>query len=176
MAKIEIPYTQHLDVTFERMNSGGILLMTRDRSGRANPMTVGWGTVGVVWGRHVFCVLVRPSRYSFECLEANPDFTVNVQPADRADIVEYCGTHSGRRVDKCKELGLSVIPSKLVKTPIIEECNLHYECKVIHKNDILLDHLHPPIIDEYYPKRDNHRVYFGEILRALKDERMVGAD
>ena len=52
--------------TMESMSSGGLLLVAGTKG---NPMTIGWGTVGIIWHLPVFVVLVRPSRYTFEFME-----------------------------------------------------------------------------------------------------------
>ena len=159
--------------TNERMAHEGILLASLDASGKLNPMTIGWGVFGTIWGRPMFAVLVRPSRYTYGCIEETGDFTVNVQPANRRDIVDLCGTVSGRDHSKTSELGLTPLPSRHIKSPGIAECPLIFECKVIHKNDIIPNELPEDIMREYYPEGDFHRVYFGRILAASVDRRFL---
>ena len=65
MAKVTIPYTDFFAETMRRMRDDGLLLVTTDAGGKPNVMTIGWGTIGSIWGRPVFVVLVRPSRYSY---------------------------------------------------------------------------------------------------------------
>ncbi|NQS90351.1 flavin reductase, partial [Patescibacteria group bacterium] len=71
-----------------------------------------------------------------------------------------------------KEKGLTCIPGKNVKSPIIEECVLHYECRVLHKNDIMPARVPQNVTSEYYPQRDYHRIFFGEILSVLADSKV----
>ena len=54
------------------------------------------------------------------------------------------------------------MPGRKVKSPIIEQCVIHYECKVVHKNDVLKDKLADAITS--YPAGDYHTIYYGEIL------------
>ncbi len=162
--KVEISYTDYLKETFDVMGKTGLLLVSVDAQGKPNAMTIGWGTVGIIWGKPIFIVLVRPSRYTYGLIEETDDFTVNVPSADMSDIVAFCGTESGRDYDKFAEKGLVAIPGKKVKSPIIEQCVIHYECKVVHKNDVLKDKLASDIISAFYPGGDFHTVYFGEIL------------
>jgi flavin reductase (DIM6/NTAB) family NADH-FMN oxidoreductase RutF len=109
-------------------------------------------------------VLVRPSRYTYKLIEETGEFTVNIVPPKLKEVVQYCGTVSGRDHDKFKEKQLTAIPSKKVKTPIIKECILHFECRVVHKSDLIPSELEKAIITTLYPKGDFHRIYFGEIL------------
>jgi flavin reductase (DIM6/NTAB) family NADH-FMN oxidoreductase RutF len=47
---------------------------------------------------------------------------------------------------------------------MIKECLLHFECRVVNKNDLIPSELKTSIIPALYPKGDFHRIYFGEIL------------
>lgn len=173
MAKIEVPYTQALDVTLERLTRGGLLLASLNETGKPNTMTVGWGTAGVIWSKPIFVVLVRPSRYTFGCIEATVDFTVNVPAPGMEQITELCGTVSGRDRDKFAECGLTAVPGKRVKSPTIGECDISYECVVVHRNDIIAEHLTEEIMRSAYPNADFHRVYYGEILTTLAKESLL---
>jgi flavin reductase (DIM6/NTAB) family NADH-FMN oxidoreductase RutF len=166
-------YPQLARTTHERMANEGILVASLDSSGKLNPMTIGWGVFGWIWGRPVYTVLVRPSRYTYGCLEATGDFTVDVQPADRRDIVDFCGTVSGRDQDKMSELDLTPLPSRHVSSPGIAQCPIVFECAVIHKNDVLPPELDGGIAGEYYPEGDFHRVYFGQILNISVERKLL---
>lgn len=162
--KVEAGYTDYLKETFNVMGKTGLLLVSTDAAGKPNAMTIGWGTIGIIWGKPIFIVLVRPSRYTHGLMEQTEDFTVNVPSADLADVVAFCGSASGRDHDKFSEKGLVAVPGKKVKSPIIEQCVIHYECKVVHKNNVLKDKLAGEIISSAYPRGDFHTIYYGEIL------------
>jgi flavin reductase (DIM6/NTAB) family NADH-FMN oxidoreductase RutF len=150
--------------TNDRMTREGILVAAPDIHGKLNPMTIGWGVFGLIWGRPLFQVLVRPSRYTYECIERAGDYTVNVLPADFAEAVTFCGTHSGRDVDKMAQLDLTLLPSKHIRSAGIGEANIVFECTVVHHNDVQQPAFPDEIISNYYPDGDFHRVYFGQIL------------
>lgn len=169
MAKIEVSYTGYLKETIKMLRHGGLLLASTDAEGNPNAMTIGWGSIGTIWAKPIFIVLVRPSRYTYNLIEITSDFTVNVPTPELADEVSYFGTVSGRDQNKFKEKGLTVIPSKKVKSPIIEECAINYECKVVHKNDVIPDDLVDEIRNSIYRQGNFHRIYFGEILAVYAD-------
>ena len=50
--------------------------------------------------------------------------------------------------------------------PVVAECPLVYECRVVHFNDVLPPNLAEEIRQGAYPKGDFHRIYWGEILAA----------
>jgi len=170
MAKVDIEYTDCLSEMLDLLQSPGLLLASADAAGKPNTMAIGWGTIGIIWGKPIYCVLVRPSRFTFGLMEETNDYTVNVPYPDMADIVEYCGTVSGRDHDKFAEKGLTAVQGRKVKSPIIEECAIHYECKVVHKNKVVPAELTQEILDSAYPSGDFHTVYFGEIVAAYADE------
>ncbi len=118
-------------------------------------------------------MLVRPSRFTYKLIEETGEFTVNVVPPKLKEVVQYCGTVSGRDYDKFKEKKLTAIPSKKVKTPIIKECILHFECRVVSKNDLIPSELEKSIINTFYAKGDFHRVYFGEILACQYESKSL---
>ena len=172
MAKDSIQYTDYFAETMLRMREDGLLLVGAMPDGTPNTMTIGWGTIGSIWGRPIFTVLVRPSRYTYDFMEANTDFTVNVPPTtkDMSDIVAFCGTVSGKTTDKFKAMDLIATPGQKVNAPIIEQCVIHYECRTLQRNDLDPEAMVPDIRESAYGSGDYHRVYYGEILAAYADE------
>jgi len=170
MPKIEAHYTDYLAETLGVASREGILLVSQDVCGKPNAMTIGWCTAGIIWGRPILTILVRPSRYTYGLLEATGDFTVNVMPRELKEVVDFCGTVSGRDHDKFAEKKITAIPGRKVRSPIIGEGVIHYECRILYKSDLPDDALEKPIRDQFYPKGDYHRVYYGEILAAYADE------
>jgi len=162
--KVEASPIDYLEETIQKLKHPGLLLVSADADGKPNAMTIGWGTIGVIWGKPIFIVLVRPSRYTYKLMEQADDFTVNVPSADMGDVVAFCGSKSGRDYDKFAEKGLTAVPGRSVKSPIIDQCVIHYECKVVHKNDVLKDKLAEKIISSAYASGDFHTIYYGEIL------------
>ncbi len=166
MALREIEAFGNLDNTLVRMKTGGLLLSSADADGVPNVMTIGWGNAGIVWGRPVFVVYVRPSRFTFRNIEATGQFVVCVPTEDMADLCLSCGQVSGRDVDKFQEFGLTAEPAATVNAPLIGECVRHYECRVVHRNDVSDAAIDPEIRADAYPRGDLHRVYYGQILRT----------
>jgi flavin reductase (DIM6/NTAB) family NADH-FMN oxidoreductase RutF len=169
MAKNLVDYKNCLEETLKAFREDRVLLVTKGKQGPPNAMAIGWGTVGIIWGKPIFMVMVCPSRYTYKLIEESRDFTVNIVPAKLKDVVQFCGTVSGRDHNKLEEKQLTVIPSLKVKTPIIGECILHYECQIVYKNDLVPSELAESIRPALYPKGDFHRLYFGEILACQRE-------
>ena len=164
----EAKWNEHIDILKDALSGSGAFLVALDKAGRANPMTIGWGQVGIVWSRPIFTVLVRKSRYTYSCLLEAPDFTVNVPALGTlSEELLFCGTKSGRDVDKAAACGLTMEQAQKVLTPIVSECFLHYECKtVVRKQLSAVDFSDPEILDEYYQDNDHHMIVIGEIVAA----------
>ena len=149
----------------------GILLTTK-ADGKVNTMTIGWGHIGIEWGKPIFVAYVRESRYTKQMLEANGEFTVNV-PIGSIDgkILGYCGTKSGRDTDKIADLGLTLEAPEVISVPGIQELPLTLECRVIYKQKQDLSAIPENILTRYYPAdetgyQDYHYAYYGEIVSA----------
>jgi len=155
--------------TVDMMAKHGLLLCSVGSDGKPNVMAIGWMTGGIIWGRPILCVFVRPSRYTYSRLEEVGEFTVNVLPPEFKEAVDYCGTVSGRTKDKFAETGLKPVTAQKVKVPVIEQGIVHYECVVVHKNDVQPQFLAKEIAESAYPQGNYHRVYFGEIVAAYAD-------
>jgi len=166
MERREIAYADAFQETMTRLRGDGLLLASTKRSGESNLMTIGWGAIGTIWKTPKFLVLVRPSRYTYEFIEDSGEFTVNVPTPEMADFVLFCGTYSGRDVDKLAKFDVATTPGQQVNSITIDECPIIYECRVVHKNDVVPEELGGGIAPRYYADGDFHRVYFGEILGA----------
>ena len=162
MARQEVPYTFSLDDTLGKLSHDGLLLASTRQDGRSNAMTIGWATIGVIWGLPIMVVLVRPSRYTYQFIEDSKVFTVNVPTPEMKDYVNLCGTRSGRDIDKLAQVSTSV--GKKVTSAVIDPCPLVYECQVVHWTDVVPAHLSPAIASSAYSKGDYHRLYYGKIL------------
>lgn len=170
--KKEISWSDHIDHLKQALSNGGVFLIALDENGRANPMTIGWGEVGIVWSRPVFTVLVRRSRYTYGCLHASESFTVNVPPVGGLkEELLFCGTKSGRDLDKAASCGLTLVTGKKVKTPVIEECSLHYECRILARKQLEAgDFASFEVLKEYYESNDYHMIVMGEIVTTYSEE------
>ena len=169
MARQKIDCTEHYRAVIQALTSRGLLLGSYDASGKPNVMTIGWGSLGSIWGVPLWTVLVRPSRYSYQCIEHTGCFTVNVPTAAMAAACATCGSTSGRDTDKFADCGLTAEKSGVVLAPGVAECPICYHCQVVHSNDVIPAKLADEILSGPYVDGDFHRVYFGEILACLAE-------
>ncbi len=167
-------YSDRMAEVMKVMSSRGILLTAWKNGQQANAMAIGWGMIGSIWSRPVWQVLVRPSRYTYELIEREGIFGVCVMPLALNAAVQHCGTVSGRNGDKLAETGLTAVRGEALGAPVLAQSVIHYECRVVHRNDFLPERMVPDIREGAYPSGDYHRVYWGQIVDARVDEAALG--
>ncbi len=179
MKKFVDPF-EHAGQICKAMKRG--ILVTAAADGKVNPMTIGWGTLGIEWGKPIFVAYVREGRFTRTLLDKNPEFTVNI-PVGEVDgnILGFCGTKSGRDEDKVAVLGLTLEEPVEISVPGIRQLPLTLECRVLFRQKQELMTLPADLLDKYYPQnvdgadtgrnRDFHIAYYGEIVNAylIKD-------
>ena len=169
MGKVKSIPSDHSNETMKALGKTGCLLVSGTLE-KPNVMTIGWGLMGRLWGKDVFMVAVRPSRYTFGLIEERGEFTVNVPAKGMEKTVAFCGSRSGRDVDKFKGCDITASKSEHIGTPIVEECPINYECRVIYKERLVPGRVPEKDKKEWYPNGDFHTIYFGEILATHADE------
>ena len=150
--KKKIDVFEHMGEILNGVKNG--VLITSKADDRVNSMTISWGTVGVEWGKPIFVTFIRENRFTRNLLEKNGEFTVNIPIDDSAKkILGFCGSKSGRDIDKAKEIGLTYEDPEIISVPGVKELPLTLECKVIYKQtqDIhaITEEDLPILMDEY---------------------------
>ncbi len=143
--------------------------------GKFNMMTVAWGSFGVMWGKPFAQVVVRPSRYTYQLLEQNDSFTLTAFPQSHRRVLNFCGSKSGRDLDKVEATGLTPIASQTVDSPGFDEAELIVECRRIYHDDVKPTNFAADYIEPCYNGADYHRIYFGEITRIEGDTKYTDA-
>ena len=132
-----------------------VLVTCVDKEGKANIITIAACTV-VSHEPVIYVVPVRYDRYSFDLIADSGEFVINVPTADLVEETEFCGTRSGKDLDKFAETGLTAVPASLVAPPLIEECPINIECKVV-----------------YSTRQGTHTIFFGEVVVAHVEENLL---
>jgi flavin reductase (DIM6/NTAB) family NADH-FMN oxidoreductase RutF len=154
---------EYAGVLLEKLKPG--VFLTTAAGTKQNTMVIGWGGINVVWGRPMMIVLVRKIRATHELLEQSGVFTISVPlKHDLSAALAVCGTKSMRDIDKFAVCHLTAIPGRKVPAPIIGECELHYECKVLYKQPLNQADIPDLVKARYYPTGANHTVFYAEIV------------
>lgn len=161
----EISYLDALKTTVENLSGSGVFLTVKGE--KNNTMTIGWASIGYMWNRPVFTVLVRPQRHTFDMIQKAGEFTVSVPTKNplKQELI-FAGTKSGRDYDKFEGHGLTAVDAQAIETPVIKECGLHFECKTLLIQDMTADQMDPALASGIYASGDFHTMFFGEIVKC----------
>lgn len=129
-----------------------VLLVSVDRSGRPNIVTLGWN-MPTSGKPPMIAVSISPKRYSHKLIRETGEFVVAFPSEGMEDALIFCGTRSGRTVDKFKATGLTPVKAKYVKPPLIAEATVNMECKLAASLET-----------------GDHTIFIGEILTAYVSE------
>lgn len=141
-------------------------LVTAGSKSKCNTMTVSWGGVGVLWNKNVVYIFVRNSRYTKEFLDKGEFFSLSFLDESYRNVLNYCGSHSGRNENKFEKAGLT--PAFRHSIPYPDEANLVLLCRkmaaIPMPEEAFTD---KSIMNTFYQDKDMHVMYVGEIIEAM---------
>ncbi len=119
----------------------------------ANIITIAW--TGTVNSKPPRCYIsIQPIRHSYHLVKKYGEFVINLTTESMARATDWCGVRSGRDYDKFKETGLTALPGKIVKAPIIAESPMSIECKVFDTIEL-----------------GSHHMFLADVVAVHADER-----
>ena len=163
---MEISPYQIDDNTFEMIGRDWALV-TSGSPESFNTMTISWGGTGVLWNVPVAFTFIRPQRHTFSFTESNEFCSLCFFDDAYRKALSYCGSHSGRDVDKVKETGLTPAFTEN-GVPYFEEARLVLICKKLYAQDLNEASVIEPSVKSWYNGDDYHRMYVSEIVKVLK--------
>jgi len=107
-----------------------VLATSLKPNGTGNIITLGW-KMRTSFKPPIFAVSVGKTRYSHELILDAGEFVLAFPGESSTADVLYCGTHSGRAVDKFAGTGFTPLEGRIVRAPIIKECVANFECRLI---------------------------------------------
>jgi len=136
------------------------LVTTVDRDGNPNIITLGEIYNLSIRQPVIVGLGIAPARYSHELLCECREFVVNLPTSALLDKVLACGKVSGRNEpDKFAMAGLTPLAAQRVRPPLIAECPVNLECRLLDdpepigdhdlfKGEVLVEHVDAQLIDE----------------------------
>jgi flavin reductase (DIM6/NTAB) family NADH-FMN oxidoreductase RutF len=122
---------------------------------RANFMAVAWVS-RVNFKPPMIGVALGKSHYTNSGIHKNKTFSVNVPGMDLLEKVDYCGLVSGKDNDKSRLF--DIFAGELPNTPMIRQCPLCMECKLVNAVDL-----------------PTNTLFIGEIIGTYTEERFLTA-
>lgn len=128
-----------LSSAFTLIEPGPVVLVTTNDGARNNVMTISWTMV--VDFTPVFAITTGAWNHSFAALRKTRQCVIAIPAVDMLDEVVGIGTCSGADTDKFAAFGLTPVPGRFVRAPLIRQCLANLECKVVdivRRHDIVV--------------------------------------
>ncbi len=132
-----------------------VLVTVQGTQGPPNIITLAWAGV-VNSDPPMVGIGIRPDRHTYGLLMESREFCVNIPHAGMVREVDVCGVVSGRDANKFTVTGLTAQEAVRVKPPLIRECPINLECRVVHTLEL-----------------GSHVLFLGEILTVHRDEAIL---
>jgi flavin reductase (DIM6/NTAB) family NADH-FMN oxidoreductase RutF len=162
MKRIEV---KDLSENFFEVISKEWMLVTAGDKEKFNTMTASWGGIGILFNKPVAYVFIRPERYTYEFIEKFDMFTLSFLGKEHRDIYNFCGSKSGKYVDKVKETGLKPIITDGGNV-MFEQSRLTFECKKLYATNFVAENfLDKDSLGKFYNEKNGfHKMYIVEIV------------
>ena len=123
-----------------------------------NVLTIAWtGIVNTIPPKTY--ISVRPSRHSYQLIKKSGVFAINLTTEALVRAADYCGVHTGAKMDKFERCQLSKEPASEIDCPILSDSPLTLECRV---TDVI------PL--------GSHDMFLADIVAVDVDEELIGQD
>jgi len=134
------------------------LIVSIDENKKPNVMTAGEIFNIGLKEPAIIGIALRKATYTHSLIVKSGQFTVNLPTASILDKVDLVGTCTGRDgLDKFSEYGLTPVKSSVIDAPIIEECPVNLECKMLNVSEV-----------------GDHDLFLGEVVAMHVDSDKVG--
>lgn len=94
---------------------------------------------------------LSPTHHTCRGIEDNGTYSINLPGPELVEATDWCGLHSGEQTDKSKVF--EVFTEKLDTAPMIRQCRMTVECRVVRTVEFEVD-----------------TVYFGQIVGVYVEE------
>jgi flavin reductase (DIM6/NTAB) family NADH-FMN oxidoreductase RutF len=132
-----------------------VLVSCCGEEGRPNLIPLGW-SMQTSFSPPMIAISVGKTRYSHKLIRKTKEFVLTFPGIDMEEEILFCGTHSGREIDKIKELKLKTLPAETVKPPLIEKAMVNMECRVTGSLDT-----------------GDHTIFAGQIIKAHVSDKEI---
>lgn len=131
-----------------------------------NAMTISWGGFGILWHKPVATVFVRPQRFTKNFIDENSAFTLNFFEEEFRSALQFCGTNSGRDVNK--DLKTNLVAKEFDGALGYEQARAVLVCRKLFVNKMEKSNfIDTSLIDSFYSAADYHYIYVAEIESAF---------
>lgn len=143
------------------------MLITAGNLKEMNTMTASWGGFGILWNKPVAFIFIRPQRHTLNFVRNEDYFTLSFFEEEFRNILKFCGSASGRNINKIAETGLTA-----VKTPhdsiYFQQARLVMECRKLYDDQIRPEgFIIKELEKKIYRDKDYHHMFIAGIVSCL---------
>ena len=133
-------------------------LITCSNGTEDNVFTVAWTGITNTIPPKTY-ISVRPSRHSYKLIKESGVFAINLTTAELVRAADYCGVHTGAKMDKFERCCLAKEPASQIPCPILSQSPLTLECRV---TDVI--------------SLGSHDMFMADIVAVDVDDSLIGED
>ena len=126
--------------------------------GQENVFTVAWTGITNTVPPKTY-ISVRPSRHSYGIIKKSGVFAINLTTTSLVRAADFCGVHTGAKIDKFERCRLEKERATEIDCPILADSPLVLECRV---TDVI------PL--------GSHDMFLADIVAIDVDEALIGSD
>ena len=134
------------------------IVVTVDSEGTANVIPLAWVTQ-VSGDPLLFGIAIHKRQHSHRLLAECKEFVLAFPDVDQVEEVRFCGTRSGRKVNKELESGFEFTPASSIAPPLVCGCLANLECKLVSEYDA-----------------GDHTLFVGAVVDAHIEEGKTGVE
>jgi flavin reductase (DIM6/NTAB) family NADH-FMN oxidoreductase RutF len=109
---------------------GMVALVTAEWEGKKNIMAAGWHSY-ISYEPPIYGVAIAEERFTHHLVKQSGEFAINFVPGELAHFIQHAGITSGADIDKFAAFDIAFEEGETVKSPILKDAYVAYECKVV---------------------------------------------
>ena len=148
-----------------KMLSEDWMLITAGNNDKFNMMTASWGGIGFLYQKPVAFCFINPARYTYQLMENNDTYTLTFYTEAYRDALKYCGSKSGKDVDKVKGSGLTPITTP-TGSKAFSQAWLIIECRKMVSQSLTPESIADKSIKGEWAGKQMHKMFIGEIINV----------
>ncbi len=134
-----------------------VFVISVDKNGKPSGMVAGW-SMKCSFDPPLFAISIQKAGNTHKLIRESKEFVIAVPNKELEKELLFFGTTHGNEVDKFKETGIKTEKAKHIKSPLIKDATINFECKLEEEVD-----------------SGDHIIFIGRILASYlnKDKKVL---
>ena len=145
-----------------------VFVISVDSDGKPNGMIAGWN-MKCSYDPPLFAVALSGKGNTQKLIRESGEFVIAVPNKSLEEEVKFFGSVSGSKIDKFQESGIATLEAQKVKSPLLKDATINYECKlhqeveagdhIIFIGEVVAAHHAEGKKALFYEKKDGERIF-----------------